>query len=92
MRIFAAILFILSLSPAYAVDVGVYWTAESGATGYYVYYSEDSGATWSAGTDAGVATNYTMTGMDEDKVVSVLRQCPLLQLDKLCGVPNRSLV
>lgn len=71
MRWLKTIILILLLIPSvsYAVDVHLYWEESSGATGYYIYYSTDSGTTWSAAVDASTATDYNMTGMSEAGVV-----------------------
>lgn len=50
-------------------EVTVRWSASPNATGYRVKKSEDNGATWDAGTDVGLVTQYPYPGVAEDKLV-----------------------
>lgn len=54
---------------AYAADLTLRWDASADATGYKIYQSTDSGATWDAGTDVGNVTEYTITGVPDSGLV-----------------------
>jgi len=52
-----------------AADVTLKWEASSDATGYMIYKSLDTGATWDAGVDVGNVTEYSYTGVEETGLV-----------------------
>jgi len=54
---------------AFAADVTLKWEASAEATGYKVYKSLDTGATWDAGIDVGNVTTYVYIGVEETGLV-----------------------
>lgn len=54
---------------ALAADVELKWQAAALATGYKIYQSTDTGATWDAGVDVGNVTEYTLTGVPDTGLV-----------------------
>jgi len=63
-----AICMIIS-TEAFAADVDLGWESVESATGYKLYMSEDSGATWSAPIDVGDVITFTYSGVPIDKLV-----------------------
>lgn len=65
-----AFLFMFFLaSPVWAANVTLSWDAVTGASGYKLYASVDQGATWGAGQDVGLVTEYTLTGQPDSGLV-----------------------
>ncbi len=60
---------VLSASFALAADVDLKWEASTGAMGYKIYKSEDSGITWETPLDVGNVTTYKYLNVIETKMV-----------------------
>jgi len=57
--------FLWSVKSSFAADVLLKWEAAQFASGYKIYRSIDTGATWDAGTDVGDVLEYTYTGVPD---------------------------
>ena len=67
--LFQAVLIVCLAFPVYSADVQLEWDANSepAVAGYKVYYGTSS-QYYSSSVDAGNATNYTLTGLEEGKL------------------------
>ena len=60
---------VLLPATAFAADITIAWDAVDGATGYNLYQSFDTGATWSPGADMGNQTTASITVVDTGLVL-----------------------
>lgn len=63
------LMFLFSAATVNAADVYLKWNPVSGATGYKIYSSGDMGMNWDAGLDVANVSEYTTTGVAEDRMV-----------------------
>ena len=69
-KLIFAILFLFACSTmTFAADVNLAWDAVPNATGYKVYMSIDSTATWDGGVDAGAVITYIYPTVIETGIV-----------------------
>lgn len=68
-KIFLILAIILVATSALAADVNLKWDPAEGATGYRIYMSADSGATWQAPVDVGNVTEYVYQGVPDSGLI-----------------------